>query len=887
LPLANAARERLRQSNRTLLERIEMSEKNVEPTPQVEFRIVPETGYEFKANGATKTYPITSGLARTFERNVASELGVKPQEVIAAIHKAGGLRPELGDEWSYGAEIYSDTAKARSSIQSTLRLSLREMDSRLKYQHVSIIAYQHLHTNGSYYYDPVRRDPYWFDAESKVLFRTESEDFKAHLSTRLQLSREDTAFKHIVSWILDRTIKYAQRVEPRRLSYYDPVKKVLYFNHKPGRVIALDGEKITEEDNGQHALFLWDTDWEPSNPTFDATSKYSLSNTVFGRLMLDETETALTSQEAELLNERWLLSILFRSIIPDRPILALVAEPGSCKTTFAMLPGLTLFGKRFSVLGCEDAKEDAVIAYVTSSPFGVIDNADQANRWLPDLLARTSTGMQMPKRKLYTTNDLVKFLVDCMLVITARMTPWARTDVIQRLILYRVKAPKKYVDRETLQRQVLDNRDYLLGELLQKANHAVKKLRQTESPVDAPWRMAAFYRFSIATVSENGQGLLKSAFEKIIGNQAQLELEQEENLLTILCKWLQNADVALDEDEHETDLWKQTLWTPPLAVSELYGRLAKTAKDEGFRFGISSSLSLGHRLRELRPTLRTSDIPFRKNKGSKGVRWQFGRRPQPAPNDGSKKRLLENPSQPSHPSQNNKTTLEKDPLNREGLGVGLDSSPSQNPSPEIEKEGEGVKDVKDVSPKVSMNNPSHFKPPENSSFSSEGSPKIDERFESVELRHPHIKRGLHPIKPDDLEITAQGTQIVEPNKITEQSPLGNVDSDVGDWEEPSAQTNDVEGIRKPATFPETNNSTDSNRAIHRDRPLHEDYVLRTILPVEETQIGYATLERLSYTLRTRFPDLPKSEVLELLARLEEKRLIEQKPFPRCWRRTKK
>src|SRR5256885_8604485 len=174
-----------------------MTDKNVDASPQVEFRIVPETGYEFKANGATKTYPIISGLDRTFERTVANELQVTPQEVIAAIHRAGGLKPELGDEWSYGAELYSDTAKARSSIQSTLRLSLREMDSRLKYQHVSIIAYQHLFTNGNYYYDPVRRDPFWFDGESKVLFRTDSEDFKAHLSTRLQLSREDIAFKHI------------------------------------------------------------------------------------------------------------------------------------------------------------------------------------------------------------------------------------------------------------------------------------------------------------------------------------------------------------------------------------------------------------------------------------------------------------------------------------------------------------------------------------------------------------------------------------------------------------------------------------------------------------------------------------------------------------------
>src|SRR5439155_19426335 len=145
-------------------------------------------------------------------------------------------------------------------------------------------------------------------------------------------------------------------------------------------------------------------------------------------------------------------------------------------------------------------------------------------------------------------------------------------------------------------------------------------------------------------------------------------------------------------------------------------------------------------------------------------------------------------------------------------------------------------------------------------------PSIDERFESVRLLHPKVARGRH---------------IDEPGAILDPSVEA---ADVQDREEPAIQTNVVNGIVKPTILPETNNSTNANRAIHRDRPLHEDYVLRTILPVEEIQIGYATLERLSYALRTRFPDLPKSEVLELLVRLEEKRLIEQKPFPRCWRR---
>lgn len=663
----------------------------------VKFSVGPE-GYRIEANGVAKTYPLIRGLDRKFEKDVASELGVDPKRLISAIDKAGGLRPELADEWSYGSEEYLDTAKARSSIQSNLRLPQRDMDTRTKYERCSFVAYQHLHSNGNFYFDPVRRECFWFDAESKILFKTRSEDFNAHLSTRLQLSREDIVFKHVLGWILDRSIKYAQRVEPRQLSYYDPTEKVLYINTAPGQVLALDGESITEEDNGQHVLFLWDQDWEPIIPRFDNNGQCSMSKDVFSKLVLDEQESSLTSEEAEALNERWLLALFFRNALPDRPIIALVGEPGSCKTTSTVLFGLVLFGKRFSVLGFEDQKEDGALAYITTTPFGVFDNADQAVRWLPDLLARTATGMTIPRRKLYTTNDLAKYVVDCMLAITARQTPWARLDVIQRLLLFRVKAPAKYIDREILQRRVLDNRHYLLGELLQKANFAVKKLRETSTAVDAPYRLAAFYRFALQTAPEDKRDLLKEAFDKIASSQGQLELEQEENLLTILSKWLESEEVHIDESDAEADPQKRKLWTCLLTVSELYGRLSKVAKDEGFRFTVNKPLSLGHRLRELRPTLRTTDIPFRKGRDRKGVWWQFGRyaQPQVAPKENDAKK----PTQPTHPTQKGQNKLESPVQSGVGLVQEL-SHPTPNPTHQNEKDSVGVKDVKDYSAKVS------------------------------------------------------------------------------------------------------------------------------------------------------------------------------------------
>jgi hypothetical protein len=613
--------------------------------PKITFAIVPE-GYKFEANGVARIYSPHEALDPDigFEQAVAREFGLGAGDVFKAIMVSGGLRPELTDEWAQAADQFVNIRRVRNEIQATLRIPPRELDSRGKYSRVSLIVYQHLHASGSFYHDPLRKESYWFNAQSKILLRTQSEDFKAHLSTTLQLNREDSAFKWTISTIEDRALRYAKRVEPKRLSHYDPTKQVLYFNHEPGRVLVLDGNSVTVHDNGDPVVFIWEEEWAPVDPDFAATGK--LNELILRRLMLDPEESLVTNDEAAALNERWLLGILFGSILAERPLLGLIGEAGSGKTLFAELIGLLLFGPSFTPLGFEDAKEDGAIAYLTNSTYGVFDNADQPVRWLPDLLARACTGMSIPRRKLYTTNDLAKYPVDCYLAITARQTPWARIDIIDRLLLYKVRRPGKFISRAVLRASVLNNRPALIGELLQKANMAINSLKQEKCQEDeSPFRLSAFYRFAVATVQGTERALVKSAFTKIASLQSQLHVEQEENLLTLLKNWLDNIgaeDLIADA--------KSVRWTRPLRVSEIYGRLANRARIDGFRFTVKSPLSLGHKLRELRATLRTSGILFKKDKDEKGVTWSFGTLAE---------NFSDNPSEPSEPSAKAQVTLEK------------------------------------------------------------------------------------------------------------------------------------------------------------------------------------------------------------------------------------
>jgi hypothetical protein len=536
-----------------------------------------------------------------------------------------------GEEEEREEEKYIDVEEARDVVASTLALPEKEMRARQKYMAVTQIAWQHFEANGRFYFDPKPREAYWFDAGTKILFSLDKEDLKTFLSNRLDVNREDVAFRWVLSGIKDRCAEHAPHVEPKRCAYYDYANHVLYYNHKPGRALRLDGESITEIDNGDPVLFLWDEDWQPVDPVYGVQGM--LNSLIFSRLLLDD-DSGLTLNEATMLTERWVLGILFRSKLPARPILALIGPQGSGKTVFCYLIGAMLFGKSFSVLGVEAAKQDGAIAYITNSAYAVFDNADESIPWLPDMLARTATGQSIPRRKLYTTNELVKYPTDLLLAITARQTPWARPDVIDRLFLFLVKRPEKFLDEEELKRAVLDNRPQLIGELLAEANEAVKRLKgESDSGEGSPMRLSAFYNF--ATRTSSNPASMRDTLDKMIATQENLSYEQEEALLSLLKDWVQ-SQVAVQETLGETDI----MWTDEKAPSEIFSELGKYAKEQGIRFMVKSSLSLGHLLRAYTNIFRTSGIFFKKGRVGKGVKWSFG-----------VQRKVENkPTQPTHPT---------------------------------------------------------------------------------------------------------------------------------------------------------------------------------------------------------------------------------------------
>jgi len=516
------------------------------------------------------------------------------------------------------------------------------MQPREKKNVVVKIVYNHLLASGRFYFDPSRQEGHWFDSDTKQLWSIESQRFTSFLSVRLCLNRKDSVYDWIVTGIFDRASQKALRVTPIVYSFFDESKSLLYLNNKPGRILRISADSVTEIDNGDGALFLWDEEWEPFEYRAPEPGVLKLRKLIYERHSLEsdgpgtQQSKNLSFDELTLLLDVFIQSIVFRSIILHRPILLYIGPFGCGKTLMQMLIGIVLFGRNFQVLGLEDQKQDAAVAYVTNCIFGVLDNADEKIKWLPDFLARLATGQKIPRRKYYTTNELIKYLVDCIVGVTARTTPWARPDVISRLLVVDFTQPKHYLDENMIRGDVVSSRQELVSEIVASAQNTIRRLAETETKTyESQSRLAGFYRFGMRT-SPDPLGF-DIAFSKAMGLQISLAAEQEESLLVLLRSWV---EIQLTVKEVSG---KDREWTPKVTTSRLLAELNQISKNEGMDFRVRNTNTLSRRIKENSTMIKSQGIDFEVNHGSKGTEWQFRFGP-------NKKNERTQPKDPSDPS---------------------------------------------------------------------------------------------------------------------------------------------------------------------------------------------------------------------------------------------
>jgi energy-coupling factor transporter ATP-binding protein EcfA2 len=171
-----------------------------------------------------------------------------------------------------------------------------------------------------------------------------------------------------------------------------------------------------------------------------------------------------TPEQARILVKVWVLFILFRDSAVSRPILALLGQQGSGKSTLFHIIYTLIYGRHKSLNAISNTED---FDFLTSSdPLVVFDNVDTWSSWLPDRLALAASASDLVKRKLYTDTDTITMKRQAILGITAHEPKFGRPDVVDRLLILNLQRREGFKPESELIERVHAARANLWGSIV-------------------------------------------------------------------------------------------------------------------------------------------------------------------------------------------------------------------------------------------------------------------------------------------------------------------------------------------------------------------------------------------------------------------------------------
>ena len=229
--------------------------------------------------------------------------------------------------------------------------------------------------------------------------------------------------------------------------------------------------------------------------------------------------------------------MFFPELFPTRPIIAMIGEKGSGKTSILRRIGQLLFGPKFQVMGMSHEPRDFDAA-VTGEGFVAIDNADADVPWLNDKLAVVATGGTLKRRLYYTTNQLVEFPITSFVGITSRTPHFKREDVADRLLLFNVERLKEFGAEGTLLSELTARRNHLMTEFVGELQRVLRALEKNkDKSYSSNFRIADFAQFVLKVADAEGNlGEAEAMFDRLGQEQLAFTI-QDDPVIEILESW--------------------------------------------------------------------------------------------------------------------------------------------------------------------------------------------------------------------------------------------------------------------------------------------------------------------------------------------------------------
>ena len=395
---------------------------------------------------------------------------------------------------------------------------------------------------GDFYYQADDPDfQYFFDHTKKVVrplgMRARDEAWLRHyIAEHYGVLASSNAYPYIHDSLTHYCAYHGKPVKMRRFAWYDRKYHELYVYNNAGRMYRLDGESIAELDNGTNGIMFEDINYAPFEADFNENT--GLLHKHIYTIPNYNADGVLNTDEQRLLLVLWTIAPFFDDLFQSRPILLLYGGSGGGKSTVLRAYTRLILGPDHNLAPVprdENNFDEAVLA----NRIICFDNADSYYKYLPDKLAVTATGYEVPRRQLYTTAKIVRFPVRCWIAMTSRDQYFAREDVTSRMLILHTQQMTTKIPEKEIMDAVDDNRNKMWGELLANLNQVMATLASPESYRGA-FRMADFAWFGInASKVWNAERLFTRALDALSYDQNALAMEGNP-LFDVLTLWIAN-----------------------------------------------------------------------------------------------------------------------------------------------------------------------------------------------------------------------------------------------------------------------------------------------------------------------------------------------------------
>jgi hypothetical protein len=341
---------------------------------------------------------------------------------------------------------------------------------------------------------------YWYNSDNHLITKEGTELWDSLLNGQFGLNPVDNFSRMTSTELRLRIVREAPFVPVRNRTYWSSSEKKLYVNMGGPEVYVVSGrDKIETMYNGECGqIFSTNESGRFLVPDLDNTEGVDAWDHLIDDLSFTTSEEApATPEEQKELLKAWVLAFFFQELLPTRPILTLIGEPGSGKTT-AMRRILRIVEDPFTdVLGVPTDKQDAFRTSIESHRLLVLDNLEKSGAWwMVDMLNKLATGSHIEVRKLYKTNEKHIIIPQCFVACTAVNVPFSDETLFSRLLVLEMEKLYTPLPEHILQKRIAQYGPSIWGDLLQKLGEVVEVLR-ADAQIKAPSssRLADFTMF--------------------------------------------------------------------------------------------------------------------------------------------------------------------------------------------------------------------------------------------------------------------------------------------------------------------------------------------------------------------------------------------------------